>query len=524
MSGLSGRQTSSTAIAVARERLAYHRYATDMARARSIVSVSAPLWLVIGLGLHVLLFRHSGHGPASTVLVVLLAPVPLHVLTLYLLRRDPLPPERIMIPFGGAGFLISAISTVFVGTRTGGLASPYHESLLLLLAIQVLGLPRRWQEAGPIGLATALTCPLGVLAFSRADPTLRAQLADPVAVDRFVGFLMVLGAAVVVTTWASHVLWTLRQSVFESRNIGRYKLARRIGRGGMGEVWLAHDKVLRRDVALKVMSPDHGGGPAQIARFEREIEATAALSHPNTIRIHDWGVTAGGVWYYAMELLDGVDLGALVERRGRLPPPLVAHLGLQTAHAVAEAHARGVVHRDLKPANLFVVTVDGLIDHAKVLDFGVARVETGEQGMTQTGAILGTPGYIAPEVATGVPAGPASDVWSLAATMFFALTGVSLRDAGGKPASALVGGIPRALDGLLIRALDPDPARRPASAAAFAAELDASGVAATWRPGLRVDGAGLTTGEATADTVDASGDQLETLADAPGARNRPQSV
>jgi serine/threonine-protein kinase len=294
----------------------------------------------------------------------------------------------------------------------------------------------------------------------------------------------IIVAGGVMVAWGGHVVWSLRQSVFESRNIGRYRLVERIGKGGMGEVWRAHDRALRRQVALKILSPEHGRNPAAVARFEREIQATAEVAHPNVVRIHDWGVTDDGVWYYAMDLLAGVDLATLVKRSGPLPAALVAHLGAGVAAGLAEAHRRGVIHRDLKPANLFVIAPDGEPLRIELLDFGIAYVDAGDD-LTQAGAVLGTPPFMAPEALAGVPGGVPADVYGLAATLYFALTGKSPRDTGGAPASALVAGVPAALDDLLVRALDTAPSRRPRGADEIEHALVRLGVA--WTGSWRID-------------------------------------
>ncbi len=479
------------AIATARQRIAYHRYAADMSRLRAIALLATALWIGVGLPMHLVLFPRIGHGPAAPVLIALALPCLFQAFVLYLLARDPLPPEKVIVPIGALNFFFTGAALAFIAARTGGITSPYHLIIVLILVTQVMALPRPWLENAIVGTVTVLICPIGVLVLSRGDEVLRAQLDDPDTLARYIGLLFVLASAVAITTWSGHVQWSARQTAFESKSIGRYKLQRRIGSGGMGEVWRAHDRAIHRDVALKILSADLHRGAAMVARFEREIEATAGLSHPNTVRVFDWGVTLDGIWYYAMELLDGVDLATLVERRGRLPAPLVARLGVQAARAIAEAHERGVVHRDLKPHNLFVVAPGGVVDHVKVLDFGVARVLAGpgddDSSMTQTGGLVGTPGYIAPEVMAGSRATAAADVWGLAATLFHALTGTSVRDANGRAAAALHGDIPRALDGVLVRALDADPGKRPASAAELASELEATGLAATWQPGLRLD-------------------------------------
>jgi len=253
----------------------------------------------------------------------------------------------------------------------------------------------------------------------------------------------------------------------------------------MSRVWVAEDRRLNRKVVIKMLSPELAAG-VNIERFEREIQATADLNHPHVVRIHDWGVTDDGVWYYAMELLEGADLSTLVKRGGPLPPALVVHLGVQAARGLAEAHVRGIVHRDVKPGNLFVVAAaSGGIEEAKLLDFGVARVDDDEAHLTHAGAVIGTPGFIAPEVIAGAPGGVPADVYGLAATLFYALTGKPPRDVGpGVPPSALVPGIPVELDDALLHALDADPARRPRGADELGIELGAGSLAGTWTTSL----------------------------------------
>ena len=324
-----------------------------------------------------------------------------------------------------------------------------------------------------------------------------AQLHDPSARTQFVVFTAVLGAGAIVVAWAGHVLWSLRRSVFESRNLGRYRLLRRIGKGGMGEVWRAEDRALRREVALKIVSPEYGRHPSAIARFEREIQATAEIAHPNVIRIHDWGVTDDGVWYYAMDLLHGVDLATLVRQTGPLPAALVAHLGSGVAGGLAEAHRRGVIHRDIKPGNLFVIAPNREPERLDLLDFGIARVDADSE-LTQAGAVVGTPGFMAPEVLAGAPGGIAADVYGLGAALYFALTGSSPRDAKHVPPSAIVAGVPLALDDLIVRALDAEPSRRPTNADEMQTALAAI---TPWTASWPIDAGGMRAIPADADVV-----------------------
>ena len=207
---------------------------------------------------------------------------------------------------------------------------------------------------------------------------------------------------------------------------GRYQLEREIGRGGMGSVWLAHDRVLDRTVAIKRIgrAPGPDSDP-DLRRAMREARLAATLSHSHVVAVFDLAVEDDQQWL-VMEYVEGVTLAQLVQRDGPLTPDRAAALLKQAADALAAAHQSGIVHRDVKPSNI-LVTADG---HVKLTDFGIARA-TGDDTMTQTGMVTGSPAYLAPEVASGRPASAASDVWSLGATLYFVLTGTTAYDAGG---------------------------------------------------------------------------------------------
>ncbi|MEO8553397.1 MAG: protein kinase, partial [Kofleriaceae bacterium] len=298
--------------AAAQERISRHQHAAEILRARSILAVAFTLWLVVGIPIDV--FQHDavGTGSLGFVLIARIASSVYQFAVLALLFANPR--ARLATLAIASVFPISGIAISLMATRMGGIASPY--ALVLCVGILVLGTaaPLRWQWGAIVAGATVATFPLTMLVGSAFDPYLAAQLHDPAARGQFVVFTLTLGAGAVCVAWSGHVLWSLRRSVFESRNLGRYRLIRRIGKGGMGEVWRAQDRALRREVALKILSPEHGRHPASIARFEREIQATAEVAHPNVIRIHDWGVTDDGVWYYAMDLLRGLDLSSLVRQ------------------------------------------------------------------------------------------------------------------------------------------------------------------------------------------------------------------
>ncbi|HYY51367.1 MAG TPA: serine/threonine-protein kinase, partial [Myxococcales bacterium] len=187
---------------------------------------------------------------------------------------------------------------------------------------------------------------------------------------------------------------------------GRYRIERELGKGGMGRVLVARDEKLGRRVAVKIVTAPHE--PARVRRFEQEARTAGALEHPNVLAVYDLG-EQDGVPFLVTELLEGHTLRTVIDGP-RLPPAQVQGLALQLARGLAAAHARGVVHRDLKPENLFL-TDDGRL---KILDFGLARLSAeGDEGpgLTLTGAIFGTPGYLSPEQARGEKAGAPSDVF-----------------------------------------------------------------------------------------------------------------
>ena len=199
---------------------------------------------------------------------------------------------------------------------------------------------------------------------------------------------------------------------------GRYRIGPLIAQGGMGTVYRGSDDVLGRDVAIKILDDELAGNPEFIERFRREARNAALLLHQNIAGIFDYG-NDDGRWYIVMELVEGDDLAARLDREVRLPWREVAGLGTQVAAALGHAHARCVVHRDVKPANI-VITPAG---EAKVTDFGIALAFRSTTNLTATGSVVGTPSYLAPEQAQGERAGPPADQYALGVVLFEALTG-----------------------------------------------------------------------------------------------------
>lgn len=217
--------------------------------------------------------------------------------------------------------------------------------------------------------------------------------------------------------------------------LGRYRIEARIGEGAMADVFRAHDPDIGRTVAIKALKPDYRRDPELGARFLREARAAGALNHPHIATIYDVG-EADGVPYIAMELVEGRPLDAVLQAQGRMPFERVLALGAQLADALAWAHAQGVIHRDVKPSNI-LLSADGTT--AKLLDFGVARMGDvdGQLARTQAGQMIGTPRYMSPEQALGLPVDARSDLFSLGAVLYEMVTGKVAFDASGLATLAL---------------------------------------------------------------------------------------
>jgi serine/threonine-protein kinase len=204
---------------------------------------------------------------------------------------------------------------------------------------------------------------------------------------------------------------------------GRYEVIRAIGHGGMGTVYLARQLGLHRKVAIKTLRPDTLGDADGVARLRREAHVIRRLTHPNTVRIYEFGESDDGVWFIAMEYLDGLTLDRALRERGALPQDLVIAIAQQVLRSLAEAHAHGIVHRDIKPNNIMLCRQIGANNLVKVLDFGLARLQDGLQFTTLTGRPMGTPTYMSPEQLFGRDVDARSDLYSLGLTLFELATG-----------------------------------------------------------------------------------------------------
>lgn len=256
---------------------------------------------------------------------------------------------------------------------------------------------------------------------------------------------------------------------------GRYRLERVIATGGMGQVWRAADETLHRPVAVKVLRPDAAPATDFLERFRTEARNSAALQHPNIVTVHDFGEGKHSA-YLVMELIDGRPLSHIIAERGPLPISEATDILYQAAIALQAAHDAGVVHRDVKPANIVV----GPDNYARLTDFGISK-SVAAAGLTQTGEVLGTAHYLSPEQVQGMPATPASDVYSLAVVGYELLTGTRPFAAEnivatalahvGRPAPQLPDTVPDPVRTTVLAGLAKLPEDRPASAGAFAEAL-----------------------------------------------------
>jgi serine/threonine protein kinase len=259
----------------------------------------------------------------------------------------------------------------------------------------------------------------------------------------------------------------------------RYELRGQIGSGGMGHVYLAHDEVLDRDVALKLLKGRYAENKEFVERFRREAKSAASLSHPHIVPVFDGGETEDGTYYIAMEYLSGGTLRDLIASGRTLPPRAVVEVALEIAEALQAAHTRGVIHRDIKPRNI-LITDSG---HVKVADFGIARAAEATT-ISDLGDILGSAKYMSPEQAAGDRVGPASDLYSLGVVLFKMLTGnvpfevetpadVPVEHAGGPPPHPreVNPRVPGDMDALVMKLLASDPEDRYASATQLIKEL-----------------------------------------------------
>jgi serine/threonine-protein kinase len=364
---------------------------------------------------------------------------------------------------------------------------------LMTRAVIVPGTARRTLWVSAFGCVPSLVAAYRIA--TRAPQTLAGMDWTPATDTIYVAAWGVV--AVAIATLTSRVIYGLSQRVRLATELGQYTLEEKIGEGGMGVVYRARHALLRRPTALKVL-PRELAGERSILRFEREVQLTSALTHPNTIAIYDYGRSPDGLFYYVMEYLDGITLEELVTHDGPQPFGRVVHLLKQLCSALQEAHEVKLIHRDVKPANIVLCVRGGLADYVKVLDFGLVKETVqGAPELSTARAVVGTPKYLAPEALTAPDRVDASvDLYAVGGVGYELLTGAAvfdgativevcakiLHEAPVSPSERRGTPVPPALEALILSCLSKDPSARPASAAEIVDALEAQAELEPWSP------------------------------------------
>ncbi len=433
---------------------------------------------------------HALLHPASLVQV---AAFVVGAVCLALLRRGPLATRELSILDVWGGLFPIAVTLAVHGILWTDGNQSYVAILLLFVIGRAIFVPCTPWNA----VLVAAAAPIGALALRLSLGRYHAWRNEPTP-DEFQTAILVLDQA---TLWmgvglaglAAHVIHGLRVAVRRAEGVGQYRIDEEVGAGSMGIVYRATHALLRRSTAIKVLDPAIAG-PETLERFEREVRETSRLTHPNTIRIFDFGHTADGLFFYAMELLDGTDLGQAVARTGPMPPARVIHVLAQACAALREAHNLGLVHRDVKPGNIMLCRHGGEHDFVKVVDFGLVKdISPGAAKLTQVGFICGTPETLAPEVIKGASAAPAADLYGLGCVGYFLLTGqpvfdvsapleflVKHQDEAPVPPSRRNPDVPTDLENVILKCLAKDPERRYPSAGALRGALQRCKDARMW--------------------------------------------
>lgn len=397
------------------------------------------------------------------------------------------------------GLVLSSVCyALMIGLSPG---ATFVQSLILTLIIvstlntHAIIVPATARRTAWLSTLSALPVPVTAYWVGTMNPGQR--LSDVkwmgLASAAFVSMWCLTGIA--TSALASRIIYGLQQRVRAVTELGQYTLEDKIGEGGMGTVYRARHALLRRPTAIKLLTSGRGD-EQQIRRFEREVQLTASLTHPNTIAIYDFGRTPDGVFYYAMEFIEGITLEELVEHEGPQPARRVVHLLMQVCSALIEAHELGLVHRDIKPANIMLSLRACVADHVKVLDFGLVKeVKNESTSMTQENTLLGTPLYLAPEAITDPSrVGAPADLYSLGAVAYQLLTGqppfqgqtvveVCSKHLLAEPLPpSLHEGVqlPRGLEELVLSCLAKTPEARPSSAADLRDRLEQ--LQTSWTP------------------------------------------
>jgi eukaryotic-like serine/threonine-protein kinase len=387
---------------------------------------------------------------------------------------------------GDEALLLVAVKTTLIST-------------ILLIFAYCMFIPNRWGPALRVVLAIAAVPVATEIAIYVLHPGALNLVWQAVSLERVREDVVLMLIAAGMSVYGTHVINALRVEAIEARLLNQYWLVQRLGTGGMGEVYLGEHRLLKRPCAVKLIRPATAADPIELARFEREVRATARLSHPNTVEVFDYGRTDDGMFYYVMEYLRGLSLEEIVKRHGPMPPGRVIYLLQQVCGALAEAHLAGLVHRDVKPANIYASYRGGRHDVAKLLDFGLVKGPAlGTSGeptdVVRTGMIRGTPLYMSPEQITGERVlDHRADIYALGGVAYRLLTGSPPfeRDTRREVLSAHAGesvpppsrhrpDIPADLECVVLKCLEKNPDDRYSDTERLAEALASCATAGSW--------------------------------------------
>lgn len=403
-----------------------------------------------------------------------------------------------LLVFGAVGLqaIVMTSTQMLKFAASGDIASTIGMSVVnflvwaLIILIYGIFMPNTWLRATIVLVPAALVPHIVLLVLAHQNST----VADMLRMNRAGAQSVMPFVALMAAVYAAHLIHSVRQVAFKAQRFGQYRLKERLGAGAMGEVYEAEHLLLKRPCAIKLIRPDKVAHPNVLKRFEKEVKATASLSHWNTVQVLDYGQTADGVFYYVMELLPGMSLAAMVQKHGPLPVDRVVHFLRQACNALSEAHDAGLIHRDIKPTNIFVSHRGGLDDVIKLLDFGLVQQSNEVEGTSATsGSIAGTPHFMSPEQSTGGKVTRRSDLYSLGATAYFLLTGRPLfpnrkakeviaahANTPVTPPSELSPKIPADVEEAILKCLEKNPVSRFQSAAELEQALSKCRSANEW--------------------------------------------
>ena len=323
-------------------------------------------------------------------------------------------------------YVAAATAIALMGLELGGIRSPYMHGISIVALVRTALVPTQWRKGLGTYTGIALAFPIVMVIAAAVSPLVRDEWLNAASLNVFTSNYVFVLTSSFLGLVTGHIVWSAQQQLYQARKVGRYRLQAPIGKGGMGEVWLAWDQSLHRNVALKILRVS-ATSPAAVRRFEFEAQAAGRLRGTHVVRIFDYGASDDGLYYIAMEYLTGMNLASIIEKFGPLPQARAIHIASQACLALEEAHAAGIIHRDLKPHNLYLTHMPDELDFVKLLDFGIARLREASHAepLTVAGLMVGTPSYLAPELWLGGVADERSDIYSFGVTLHVMLTGVT---------------------------------------------------------------------------------------------------